>query len=153
MPLDAISAWLDATTLRAEIIALRYNIDPRFFLLLYLGSIPPYFASIAWLVNRLRRGQRAVLPAISTLVFFALPALYILGFGKNLPIWVTPAIVALLVAGAFSAQREIRRRVAKAAKVAEINLSEDTNELVPSEQNRIESSPDASAAADERATI
>jgi hypothetical protein len=113
---EAIDLWLEGVSARAANVASRYNVDPRIFVLLYLGSIPPYLASIAWLVKRKRRGGAILVPALSTIIFFALPAFYILAFGRNLPIWVQPLVLAVLVAGAISIRRKLRSELRSSSR-------------------------------------
>lgn len=98
-----------------------HGVDPRIFVLLYLASIPPYLASMAWLVRRRVRREPILLPVVSTLGFFILPSAYIALFGRQLPLWTYALIGLLLLGGARSARRSVRSRVA--ASGAEIDGS------------------------------
>jgi membrane protease YdiL (CAAX protease family) len=106
--------WFAASLESIRATATRHGIDPSLFVLLYLGSIPPYLLSIAWLLRRLRRRQPAALALLSTAFFFILPAAYIGLAGDDLPPSVY-AVLALFVGfGAWSAVRKLRRSLEQA---------------------------------------
>lgn len=92
--------------------ALRHGIDPSLFVILYLGSIPPYLLSMAWLVRRLRRRQPAGLALASTAFFFILPAAYIGLAGDDLPPSVYAVLGFFVLFGIWSAFRKLRRSLA-----------------------------------------
>ena len=87
-----------------------YGVDPLIFGGIYVGAIPFFSASVAWLVNNLRRGRSAVMPTLSA-SFFALSAyLYLFWVGENLPMWVYGAVAVLVAYGAFATVRSVRNR-------------------------------------------
>jgi hypothetical protein len=85
-----------------------YGVDPLVYAILYVGSAPLFFGSLAWLVRGLRRQHGILLPAVATAVFFSLPTLYVLVAGRNLPAWTYVALVVLTVVGAAAATRRVR---------------------------------------------
>lgn len=85
-----------------------YGVDPLVYAILYVGSAPLFFGSLAWLVRALRRRHGILLPALATAVFFSLPTLYVLVAGRNLPAWAYVALVVLTVVGAAAAARRLR---------------------------------------------
>jgi hypothetical protein len=48
----------------------RYNVNPLIFGSIYVGAIPFFSLSIAWLVRNLRRGRSAVAPLLSAALLF-----------------------------------------------------------------------------------
>jgi hypothetical protein len=86
----------------------QYGVDPVVYAVLYVGSAPFFFGSLAWLIRRLRRHEPWGVPAASTAFFFILPTLYVVLAGRNLPGWVWAVLIALTVVGAVSAIRRIR---------------------------------------------
>ncbi len=90
---------------------LEHNVNPLIFAILYVGSIPPYMASMVWVVKNHRRGKEIVIPVISTLFFFILPALYIVIFGRNVAWWVYGIIAVMLIYGGYSGYRKFRSEI------------------------------------------
>jgi peptidoglycan/LPS O-acetylase OafA/YrhL len=85
-----------------------YGVDPLIYAILYVGSAPFFFGSLAWLIGRLRRRGSILLPALSTILFFSLPTLYVFVAGRNLPWWIYAVLVVLAVLGAIAAIRRVR---------------------------------------------
>jgi hypothetical protein len=91
-----------------------YGVNPLVFGAIYVGAIPFFTASVAWLVRNARRGRSVVAPALAAGFFFVSAYLYLIVTGRNVPAWVY-AFVALLVAGgAWSTVRSVRAKVAAA---------------------------------------
>ena len=86
----------------------RFGVDPLVYAILYIGAAPLFFGSLAWLVHRVRRGERPAAPVVSAAFFFSLPALYVIVAGRNLPAWVYVVLLGLAVIGAISAVRRVR---------------------------------------------
>jgi len=99
--LDDLVAWLGG-------LSEGYGVDPLIYAILYVGSAPFFFGSLAWLVARLRRRAPILLPALSTVLFFSLPTLYVFVAGRNLPWWIYGVLVVLAVLGAIAAVRRVR---------------------------------------------
>ena len=108
---DAVREWF--LGLGAE-----YGVDPLIFGAIYVGAIPLFTASVAWLVRNARAGRSVVVPALAAGFFFVSAYLYLIVAGQNVPWWVY-AFVALLVAGgAWSTVRSVRAKVAEATRPA-----------------------------------
>ena len=107
MSWDAFKTWF--FSLGAE-----YGVDPIIFGAIYIGAIPFFLASIAWLVRRQRSGQSTVLPAMCAGLCFVAAYLYLAVAGRNIPVWVWIFIAALLGYGVWSTLRDIRRKTADA---------------------------------------
>jgi Na+/proline symporter len=105
MSWDAFKTWF--FSLGAE-----YGVDPIIFGAIYVGAIPFFFASIGWLVRRRRAGKSIVLPSMCAGFCFVAAYLYLAIAGRNIPIWVWIFIAALLVYGAWSTMRDLRRKTA-----------------------------------------
>jgi len=101
-------AWIYIKELGAQ-----HNVNPILFGVLYIGSIPPYLGSMAWIVRNYKRDISIALPVISTLFFFILPALYIAVFGRDVAWWVYIIIVFLLIFGGYTAVKSIRIRLSQ----------------------------------------
>ena len=85
-----------------------YGVDPVVYAVLYVGSAPFFFGSLAWLIRRIRRHESWGAPAASTAFFFSLPTLYVVVAGRNLPWWAWAVLVVLTVIGAVTVIGRIR---------------------------------------------
>lgn len=90
----------------------QYNVNPIIFGSIYLGAIPFFSGSIAWLVKNLRQKKSIVLPALSAGFFFISAYLYLVVVGKNVPLWVYGFIIALVAFGAWSTLKKVKNKVA-----------------------------------------
>lgn len=105
----------------AWIIALggQYNVNPYVFGAIYVGAIPFFLASIAWLVQRARAGRSTVVPTMVAGFFFVSAYLYLAIFGQDIPLWVWLFLAALVIYGALSTIRDTRRKIATAKEEAQ----------------------------------
>jgi hypothetical protein len=105
--LNDINQWF--LSLGAE-----YGVNPYIFGGIYVGAIPFFMLSIAWLVKRARAGQSTVLPTMSAGFFFVSAYIYLAIAGRNIPVWVWVFLAALIAYGAFSTIRDTRKKIAAA---------------------------------------
>lgn len=96
----------------------QYGVNPLIFGAIYVGAIPFFTASIAWLVRNLRRGRPIGLPAMSASFWFVSAYLYLAVAGKNIPLWVWFFIGAMLVFGVFSTMRRVRTKLGESEESA-----------------------------------
>jgi hypothetical protein len=89
-----------------------YGVNPIIFGVIYVGAIPFFLASIAWLVRRLRAGGAIVVPVLCAGLCFVSAYLYLAIAGRGIPLWVWAFLAALLVFGAVSTVRDVRRKLA-----------------------------------------
>ncbi len=109
--LEALNTWILS-------LAAQYNVNPYIFGAIYLGAIPFFLASIAWLVKRARAGRSTVAPTMLAGFFFVSAYIYLAIFGQDIPLWVWIFLAALIAYGAWSTIRDTRRKIA-AAKAEE----------------------------------
>lgn len=96
-----------------------HNVNPVVFGSLYIGSYPPYIASIAWFIQSFRKKRGLVWPLISVLFWFIMPALYIMIFGKDVAWYVYAIIAGMLALGSFQTYRKIKSQVTEDPGVQE----------------------------------
>ncbi|MBA4765703.1 hypothetical protein [Qipengyuania huizhouensis] len=89
-----------------------YGVNPFVFGAIYVGAIPFFLASIAWVVKRARAGRSTVLPTMLAGFFFVSAYLYLAVVGRNIPLWVWIFLAVLIVYGAWSTIRDTRRKIA-----------------------------------------
>lgn len=105
--LEALNTWILAQ-------GAQYNVNPYIFGAIYIGAIPFFFASVAWLVKRARAGRSTVAPTMLAGFFFVSAYIYLAVFGQDIPLWVWIFLAALIVYGAWSTIRDTRRKIAAA---------------------------------------
>lgn len=92
-----------------------YGVDPVIYAVIYVGALPFFLASLAWLVRRLRRRGHLAVPLVLTTFFFLAPTLYVFVAGRNLPAWVYAVLIGLAVIGAVATARKVRSRLREPA--------------------------------------
>ena len=104
---EAVNEWF--LGLGAE-----YGVNPYVFGAIYVGAIPLFTASVAWLVRNARTGRSVVVPALAAGFWFVSAYLYLIVAGENVPWWVYAFVAVLVVGGAWSTVRSVRAKVAEA---------------------------------------
>ena len=105
--LESVNEWF--LGLGAE-----YGVNPYVFGAIYVGAIPLFTASVAWLVRNARTGRSVALPALAAGFWFVSAYLYLIVAGENVPWWVYAFVAVLVVGGAWSTVRSVRAKVAEA---------------------------------------
>ena len=104
MDIGAIKDWFFG-------IGSQYHVNPIAFGVIYVGAIPFFMASVSWLVRNYRRRRSITLPVLSAGFFFISAYLYLMVAGRNVPLWVYGAVAALVVLGAISTMKKVRRKI------------------------------------------
>ena len=94
----------------------QYGVNPYIFGAIYVGAIPFFLASIAWLVKRARAGRSTVVPTLAAGFFFVSAYLYLAIAGRDIPVWVWIFLAILIAYGAWSTIRDTRRKIALSDK-------------------------------------
>jgi pyrimidine-specific ribonucleoside hydrolase len=89
----------------------KYGINPLAFGGIYVGAIPFFSLSIAWLIRNLQRHKSPVLPLMCASFCFVSAYLYLLIAGKNIPYWVYGFVALMLGFGIYSTLRKIRSKL------------------------------------------
>lgn len=93
-----------------------YGVNPIIFGSIYVGAIPFFTLSIGWLVKNLKKQKSIILPILSASFCFVSAYLYLIIVGKNVPLWVYLFVVIIIIFGAYSAVRKVRKQI-KASKL------------------------------------
>lgn len=88
-----------------------YGVNPLIFGAIYVGAIPFFSLSIGWLIRNYRTGKSIVLPAFLAMFFFISAYIYLIFAGKHVPFWVYGAVVAMILFGAYSTFKKIRKQI------------------------------------------
>jgi len=92
----------------------QYGVNPFIFGAIYVGAVPFFMLSVAWLVRNARRGESIVLPVLSASFFFVSAYLYLAVAGENIPWWVYGVLVAMVAYGGWASYRDVKSKVAEA---------------------------------------
>jgi O-antigen/teichoic acid export membrane protein len=107
----------------------QYGVNPFIFGAIYVGAIPFFSLSIGWLIRNYRQGKSIVLPVLSAMFFFISAYIYLMFAGKNVPLWVYGAVVLLIVIGAYSTIKKVRKQISevKESEVESTSSNADSN--------------------------
>ncbi len=94
-------------------IAAHYNVNPVVFAGIYIGAIPFFTGSVAWLVRNIRKSKSIFLPLICAGFTFLSAYIYLIIVGKGVPFWVYLLISILVLYGAYTTYRKIRKDLDK----------------------------------------
>jgi hypothetical protein len=94
----------------------QYGVNPVVFGIIYVGAIPFFTASLAWLVRNQRAGKPIVVPALSTSFCFISAYLYLAIVGKNIPVWVYIFVAGMVAFGVYSTIRKVRGKLGGATE-------------------------------------
>lgn len=103
--IEAISTW-------ANDLGAQYGVNPVIFASIYIGAIPLFLASIAWLVRNARAGKPTLLPVMAAGMCFVSAYVYLAIAGRNIPVWVWVFLAVLIAYGIWSTVRDVRRKIA-----------------------------------------
>lgn len=103
-------------SLRAWFLSLgqKYGVNPLVFGGIYVGAIPFFSLSVAWLIRNIRRHKSPVLPTLCASFCFVSAYLYLLVAGKDIPYWVYGFVALMIGFGIYSTSRKIRSKVRRA---------------------------------------
>lgn len=99
-----------------------YGVNPFIFGAIYVGAIPFFSLSIGWLIRNYRKGKSIVLPALSAMFFFISAYIYLIFAGKNVPWWVYGVVVLLVIIGAYSTVKKVRKQISEVKQTKENSI-------------------------------
>jgi len=88
-----------------------YGVNPFIFGGIYIGAIPFFTLSVAWIVRNYKKGFSIVTPVLLASLFFVSAYLYLLIAGENVPFWVYAVVILMLLYGGWSTFYKIKLRV------------------------------------------
>lgn len=89
----------------------KYSVNPIIFGSIYIGAIPFFLASVAWLIRNYRKERSIVLPSLSAVVSFISAYLYLIVEGNNIPWWVYGIVAGIVGYGAWSTYRKVCAKI------------------------------------------
>jgi len=100
----------------------QYGVNPLIFGSIYVGAIPFFSLSIAWIIRNYRLEKSIVVPSVLATFFFISAYLYLIIVGQNVPWWVYGIVIAMVMYGAYSTYQKVR------ARINNINKEQSSNE-------------------------
>lgn len=107
--LEAIKIWFLG-------LGEQYGVNPIIFGSIYVGAIPFFTISIAWLVKNYRNNKSIVLPALCATGCFISAYVYLIMVGRNVPWWVYSIVILMVAYGAWSTYKSVREKIKKIDK-------------------------------------
>lgn len=101
MEFDVIHEWL--MSLSGD-----YNVNPYIFAGIYVGAIPFFTLSVAWIIRNKKQNKSITLPLLSTGFFLSSAYLYLMVAGENVPAWIYVLVISLLSYGIYSTFKKIK---------------------------------------------
>jgi len=89
----------------------QYGVDPIVFGSIYVGAIPLFALSVAWLIKTKRSGKPLTWPTISAGFWFISSYLYLFIAGENIPWWIYAAVIGLLGYAGYASYRNIQSKL------------------------------------------
>lgn len=102
MSIEAVHQWILA-------LSENYSVNPYIFASIYVGAIPFFTVSVAWIIRNKRRGKPLALPILSTGLCLSSAYIYLLIAGENVSWWVYGIIATLLAYGIFTTFQKVSR--------------------------------------------
>lgn len=89
----------------------QYGVNPILFGSIYVGAIPLFTLSIAWLIKAKRERKSLLWPTLSAGFWFVSSYLYLFIAGTNIPWWVYATVIGLVAYAAIATFQKIRTKL------------------------------------------
>ena len=89
----------------------RYGVNPLIFGSIYVGAIPFFSLSIAWVIRNIRQRKSPVVPLLCASFCFVSAYLYLVFAGRDIPVGVYLCIAEMVALGGWSTYRKVRSRI------------------------------------------
>lgn len=106
-----IMEWVESLRTWFFSLSENYGVNPFVFGGIYIGAIPFFTISVAWIVRNYKRGLSIVIPVLSASFFFVSAYLYLMIAGENVPIWVYIMVIAMLLYGGWSTYKKVKFQI------------------------------------------
>jgi hypothetical protein len=88
-----------------------YGVNPFIFGGIYVGAIPFFTLSVAWIIKNYRAEKSITLPVLSASACFVSAYVYLMIAGENVPWWVYAVVVGMLIYGGWSTFRKVKNQI------------------------------------------
>lgn len=103
MELEIIHEWILS-------LSEDYNVNPYIFGGIYVGAIPFFTASVAWIIRNKRKNKSLTLPVLATGLCLSSAYIYLFIAGENVPWWVYGIVILLIGYGIYSTILKVKSK-------------------------------------------
>ncbi len=87
-------------------IGKKYQVDPIIFVGIHIIATPLFIAAVAWIVRNYKKKKSIFIPAVVAAFIFNAANIYLITFGKNIPVWIYIIIgTTTIISGYFSVKK------------------------------------------------
>ena len=103
--------WIEAFSEWFLNLGDQYGVNPFIFGAIYIGAIPFFTISVAWIVRNYNKKKPITLPVLSASGCFVSAYVYLMIAGENVPWWVYAVVIGMLIYGAWSTYSKIQKQI------------------------------------------
>ncbi len=92
-------------------LGVNYKVNPLIFLGIHVVATPLFIASVAWLIHWYRQKKEIILPVIVSFLIFNSANIYLVIFGKNIPLWIYGLLLTTTLISGYFSFKKIRRKM------------------------------------------
>ena len=89
----------------------QYGVNPFIFGAIYVGAIPFFTISVAWIVRNYKKKLSITLPVLSASGCFVSAYVYLMIAGENVPWWVYAVVIGMLVYGGWGTFSKVKKQI------------------------------------------
>jgi hypothetical protein len=90
-----------------------YGVDPMIFGMLYVGTIPLLWLSIAWFVRNFHKKLPVTIPVVITVLCYTGTYIYLFIAGQNIPVWVYCIAVGMIAFSGYKIHRKVSGKLSQ----------------------------------------
>ena len=90
-----------------------YKVNPLIFLGIHVVATPLFIASVAWLIHWYKQKREIILPIIISFLVFNSANIYLVIFGKNIPLWIYALLLITTLISSYFSYKKIRNKMKK----------------------------------------
>lgn len=98
----------------------QYGVNPFIFGAIYIGAVPFFTISVAWIVRNYKKNLSITLPVLSASACFVSAYVYLMIAGENVPWWVYAVVIGMLVYGGWSTYNKVKKQVQVKEEINEV---------------------------------
>ena len=88
-----------------------YHVDPLIFFGIHVVATPLFMLTVAWLIKNCRQSKSIAWPLIFSLLIFNAANIYLVIFGKNIPLWVYFVLAITTIISGYFTYKKIHKKI------------------------------------------